>query len=647
MHDGNEPSDVTDSPAEELLAGREPPGGEYSAADGGRSRTKVEGDRDRAQPPDAFGNLQKSPMLPVTFIPHLTTKREPCVPSAPSFGRARLGRAVWGAFAFVALCGASTLGCDGKRGPQVGSQTNWFVECSTSAQCGDGLACECGHCTVRCDDALGCGDLPGATCIAEANPSAVAVCGGYVAPAGLCLPTCGAAGDCPEGASCVAGVCMPSGPEDATLSLDLETQHQTLIGFGAGVGFTEDAIVEHPARDALLEALYGELGLDALRLRNRYEGDNDDDLLVTAELVSAIEDALGRTPTILINASSPPGALKENGSRTCAGNPDTCVLRRNDDGDFDYAALGDYWRASFDAYTAAGVPLHYLSVQNNPNIVPAAGNPAESCFFLPEEGTTTVTIDGTDVTVDVPGYREAVAAVRSALADAPNAPQVMGPDTPGFSGAQDYAAVLSATEHDALSVHIYGLTRASDTAGFEAIGELARARNQPVLQSEAAAEALDSAVLIHHALVRANASAYLQNELAAASESAAPVSLALMTEDSFERQLPFYTFAHYAQYTDPGWVRVEIRTTAEPPLVSAWMAPDEQALAIVLVNPTDQDARAYLELPADFAGDGVTSRVVRTVFDGVERTAELGPFPSDGSVRLPARSMATVAFSRE
>src|SRR5690606_35413065 len=108
-----------------------------------------------------------------------------------------------------------------------------------------------------------------------------------------------------------------------------------------------------------------------------------------------------------------------------------------------------------------------------------------------------------------------------------------------------------------------------------------------------------------------------------------------------------YTFAHYAQYTDPGWVRVEIRTTAEPPLVSAWMAPDEQALAIVLVNPTDQDARAYLELPADFAGDGVTSRVVRTVFDGVERTAELGPFPSDGSVRLPARSMATVAFSRE
>lgn len=602
---------------------------------------RVEGGRGL---PTFPGNLQSTPMLPPKLIPPPTTLREPSASRTLSPGKSCGGR-TWSAVAFVALCGAWALGCDGGRGPQTGSQTNWFVECSSSAPCGEGLSCECGHCTVRCDESLACADLAGATCIAEADPSAVAVCGGYVAPAGLCLPTCDEGGGCPDGASCLAGVCMPTGPADSTLSVDLETQHQTLIGFGAGVGFTEDAIVEHPAREELLEALYGELGLDALRLRNRYEGDNDADLLVTAELVGAIEAALGRTPTVLINASSPPGALKENGSRQCAGNPDTCTLRRDADGAFDYAALGTYWRTSFDAYTAAGVPLHYLSVQNNPNIVPNADSPGEACFFLPEEGTTTVTVDDAEVTVEMPGYREAAVAVRSALADAPNTPQIMGPDTPGLGGAHDYASTLDEAEYDALSIHLYGLARTSDTAGFEAIGELSRDRNQPVLQSEAAAEALDSAVLIHHALVSANASAYLQNELAAASETAAPVSLALMTEDSFERQLPFYTFAHYAQHTDPGWVRVEVLATGEPPLVSAWMAPDERGLAIILLNPTDQDARAQLELPADFAGDEVDTRVVRTVFDGVERTAELGPLPQDGSVRLPARSMATVTLA--
>src|SRR5690606_24774505 len=150
-----------------------------------------------------------------------------------------------------------------------------------------------------------------------------------------------------------------SGPEDATLSLDLESQQQTLIGFGAGVGFTVDAIVEHPARDPLLEALYGGLGLDALRLRNRYERDNDNDLRGTSERVSAFAEARERTRMILINSSSPPGAVKENGSHTCAGNPDTCVLRRNEDGDLHHAALGDYWRVSFEAYTCAGVPPNY------------------------------------------------------------------------------------------------------------------------------------------------------------------------------------------------------------------------------------------------------------------------------------------------
>lgn len=553
-----------------------------------------------------------------------------------------LGRVGCAGTLALAAGGSVAMGCGG-GGPQVGSQTNWFVECSSKRDCGDGLSCLCGHCTQTCESDASCADLPGASCLDEEGSSAVAVCGGQTAPARLCMPRCTAEGTCAAGSSCVAGVCLPSGTPTAEISIDPETRFQTLIGFGAGVGYTENAFVTHSANAAIREALYVDAGLDAIRLRNRFEGTNAGDLSVTAELLSGVEQTLGRRPVVLINSSSPPGALKESGQRQCSGDAATCTLRRDGDGAFDYPAFGAYWRASLDAYADAGVAIDYFSLQNNPNIVPSADSPGEGCFLLPEEGTTTIDVDGMDVTVPIAGYREALAAVRAALADLSEAPRLMAPETSGIISAHDYASALDSSEYEAISVHLYGVNlTAIETARFEAIGSLASDRQQPVLQSEMAAGGLETATLMHHALVHANASAYLQNELTALGPEAAPVALLLLTEDSFEPQLPYYSFAHFARHTDPGWIRVAAPTTGEPLLVSSWIAPDDRALSVVLVNPADHGVRAHLSLPADLLGDREGTSVLRTVFDGVERFASLGPLPSDGSVRLPPRSMVTV-----
>jgi hypothetical protein len=451
---------------------------------------------------------------------------------------------------------------------------------------------------------------------------------------------------CPSGSSCVAGVCLPSGTPDAEIAIDRETRFQTLIGFGAGVGYTEDAFVAHPANGAFREALYLEAGLDAIRLRNRFEGANESTLQVTSDLLRSVEETLGRRPVVLMNSSSPPAVLKESGQRQCSGDAATCTLRRDGEGLFDYPAFGAHWRASVDAYAAAGVAIDYLSLQNNPNLVPAADSPGEGCFFLPEEGMTTVTVDGMDVSIPAPGYRQALGAVRTALSDLTGAPRLVAPETTGIVSAHEYATALDGAEYGALAVHLYGADPA-EPARFEAIGALANDRQQPVLQSEMAAEGLETAVLMHLALVHANASAYLQNELTALSSTAAPVSLLLLTEDAFEPQLPYYTFAHYARHTDPGWVRVAATSAGEPVWVSSWLAPDERALTVVLLNPTERSVRARLAAPAELLGSPGTARVLRTVFDGVERFASLGPLPSDGSVRLPPRSLVTVAVNAE
>lgn len=528
-------------------------------------------------------------------------------------------------------------------GPQVGSQTNWIRACESSEECGQ-LECICGTCTAVCSVDDECSSLPGASCVATGDPGAIALCGGSAPPAALCLSRC-EDGGCPEGSSCVAGVCTPD-TATSEVRLDLLTRYQTLDGFGAGVGFTEDLIHGHPANAALYDALFVDAGLDALRIRNRYDGVNTPDVTVTGAIVQAATERLGRAPLILINSSSPPAALKANGDRFCAGNQDTCTLARLGDGSFDYAGFAGYLRTSVEAYVAAGIPLDFLGIQNHPNLVPAAEAAGEGCRFLPEEGLETVSVDGIDVEVPIAGYRQALEAVRAELGDLPSAPRLAVADATGLRSASDYVPALEPNVFDAIVFHLYGVDpNAVDVSSFEAIRTLSEQRGRAALQSEAHADAPGTAVLIHHTLVSAGASAYLHSGLVTTTADDVATSLVLLTEDSFETQVLFDVFAHFSRHTDPGWVRVEVASSSPSLLVSGWLAPDERALTLVLVNPGVTDQSTVVAVPESFVGG--PSTVTRTVFDGLERSVALGGLPPSGEVRLPAGSIVTVTLARD
>ena len=56
-------------------------------------------------------------------------------------------------------------------------------------------------------------------------------------------------------------------------------------------------------------------------------------------------------------------------------------------------------------------------------------------------------------------------------------------------------------------------------------------------------------------------------------------------------------------------------------------------------------AAAELDATVDLGELAPTSSTVtRTVFDGVERSAELGALPAEGTVRVPGRAIVTVAL---
>lgn len=528
--------------------------------------------------------------------------------------------------------------------PQLGSQTNWLIQCDVSSECGE-LSCLCGACTQACQ-ADTCDDAPGSVCVPQTDPGVVALCGGMEAPSALCLPRCGD-GVCEEGTVCVSGVCVPNGAS-GVVEIDVTTRYQTLVGFGAGIGFTEDLIAQHPAGDELYDVLFAESGLDALRIRNRYNGSNEADLEVLAGIVDKASESLERTPALFLSEGSPPPALKANGSRECAGNPDTCTIVQIEPDVFDYAGFANHWRTSLEAYAAIGVHFDYLGIQNHPNFLPPENAPGEACRFLPEEGTELATIDDAEVEIRLPGYAEAHAAVQSALEDFPDPPLLTAPDTTGIGTVTDYVGALPEGSVPALSIHLYGMdAEAVDTARLEEIRALALDLEVPVLQTELRYPLRESAILLHHALTSGGASAYLQNDLIAKDDDEEAVALVRLTDDGYET-LPLYeVFGHYARATDPGFVRVDVQVGAPELLASAWLAPDESVLTVVLFNPSEEELWPRVPIPESLADVLTRSVVTRTVFDGIERSANLGPLPSDGGVRLPPGAMATVVLSSE
>lgn len=537
---------------------------------------------------------------------------------------------------------ALVLGACSPSGPQVGSQTNWLRACDSTDECG-GLECICGVCTLPCAE-LACGELPDSACVASTETGAIAVCGGSAPPSGLCLPRCDEE-SCPAGTSCLAGVCAPTGTPSARVTLDLSARHQTLVGLGASLAYSDDVIADHAQREALYDLVFRDGGFDALRFRNRYETD-DDDLSATAEIIEAATERLGRRPFLFMSSATPPAALKANASRVCEGGDAACTLSTVDDGGFDYAGFANYWRSAFEAYAALGIVPDYFSIQNHPNLVYAEEHRGEACRFLPEEGTASVTIDGEPTDVDYPGYREALEAVTASIADLEEVPRAAVAETTGLVTVGEYVPPLDPTTFQAIAFHMYGVdTTTPNVEALENVRALSEELGIPAFQTEIQAEGFETAVLAHHAFASAGGSLYLQNDLVTTSLDAPPLSLVLLRDEGVQPQDPFHALAHYAKGTDPGWVRIDAEGDSSQLLSSAWLAPEEDALTVILINVGSDELRVEVALPEDVRAAYPQTQVTRTGFDGLERQVSLGELPANGVVHLPTRAIVTLQLT--
>lgn len=461
----------------------------------------------------------------------------------------------------------------------------------------------------------------------------------------------------------VAGACIrrpapAAGPGPvtqtaATLTLLPSERHQTLEGFGASLAWYQDRLVPNPP-PGIYQMLFPDLGLDILRLRNRYQRTikpEDGNIAQDVEILQKATQALGRRPKVMLSAWSPPASLKANGSEDCKGDSDCTLGKEN--GRFVYEKFADFWRDSLLHYESLGIVPDWVSIENEPSFIPPSW---EGCKFEATE------------TNDYPGYDKALAAVHARLASLPNPPKMLGPEVLGIHNGllQKYVKAMNVDLVVGIAHHLY--EKGSDNiwdwkepgpdSFLDEMQAAAQVTDKPLFQTEFQTDddhsylgGFETAWLIHNSLVEEGVAAFLYWDLIWGDGG----GLVSMERKGPHPRDQYYSLRHYARYTDPGDVRVGSKSDRPEVRASAFLSPGRDRLTAIVLNT----GKAPADVRVDSGGFAATSSAVfRTVYLSVasppigpthlpptsETWTALGELPANHIVPLPARSIATVVL---
>ena len=461
------------------------------------------------------------------------------------------------------------------------------------------------------------------------------------------------AGACIRRPPPVAGPSSVTQTASALLKILPSERHQTLEGFGASLAWYQDKLVPNPP-PGIYQTLFPDLGLDILRLRNRYQRitkPEDGNIAQDVEILQKATQALGHRPKIMLSAWSPPAPLKANGKEDCKGERD-CTLAKEKDG-FVYEKFADFWCDSLVHYASLGIVPDWVSIENEPSFIPPSW---EGCKFEASE------------TSDYPGYDKALAAVHAKLASLPNPPKMLGPEVLGIHNGllQKYVKAMNVDLVSGIAHHLYekgsdNIWDWKDPGPDSFIDEMqaaAQVTDKPLFQTEFQTDddhgylgGFETAWLIHNSLVEEGVVAFLYWDLIWGDGG----GLVSMERNGPRLRDQYYSLRHYARYTDPGDVRVGSKSDKPEVRASAFLSPKGDRLTVIVLNT----GKLAIDVRVDSGDFAVTSSAAfRTVYLSVagestgptrspptsETWTSLGELPASRVVPLPARAIATIVL---
>ena len=444
------------------------------------------------------------------------------------------------------------------------------------------------------------------------------------------------------------------------VTFDVEGTHQTIDGFGAGFTWYSEMIFSLGKRETVLDLLFKDAGFTILRFKNEYGYGTqkfDSGATFNALYYKAAQkraDERGEKVTVLYSSWSPPASLKSNNRIEGYG-----TLKRGDDGNYMYDEFAQWWKDSVDAYRGYGIPVDYVSIQNECDFQASY----DGCEFDSQE---------TDSLASYPkAYLATYRLFRDSFGD--DAPLMIGPETMTVASTtlRSYLRAIISEEPDSVAAvahHLYLGGESSDDPNtcapdsflmnFKGVSSLAKDYGIRKWQTEFyRGTALQTANVINNSLIYENVNAYIfwggvwAGQVTDGMDSGNLINVGRqfrdgMCPDGFMATGNYYAMRHFSEFIRPGYVRIDVKLSdATDVRSSAYKNDDGSVIVLVLLNNGTEPAKVQLPLENYTI---TNSKCYQSVFTEGYTAAmmynDLGALDTNRTVTLPGESATTIVL---
>lgn len=442
------------------------------------------------------------------------------------------------------------------------------------------------------------------------------------------------------------------------LTYELTQKEQEIDGFGAGFTWYSDLAVKAFNSDEIMDKLFKDAGLTILRFKCDYDYP---EFLNSAKTNLAFYKAAqeraaarGENVTILYTSWSPAAYLKNSGSVKGEG-----TLRRDENGNYDYAGFAKWWLEAVEAYREFGIPVDVVSIQNECDFIASY----ESCEFDPVETSKNAC------------YSDAYLATYRLMKDAlgENIPLMIAPETMSCNSSELKAYVNKIVEEEpnsiyALGHHLYVGGNSTDEPNYcDADSFLMNFMNNKEYIQKVGCKAwqtefyrgtsLQTANVIHNSLVYENVSAYIywggiwegnatdtiyDNNLIIIGRSIPEWP----SEDGYLCCGDYYVMRHFSEFIRPGYHRITA-SIKNPGHIRASMyaSPDASRLVLVVINNGKKDETVQLPLENfTVTATKVYQSILSDGFTADQLYQDKGSLDEMNRLVLPGESLTTIVI---
>lgn len=416
------------------------------------------------------------------------------------------------------------------------------------------------------------------------------------------------------------------------IKVNTDVTYQTVAGFGASLAYYENWLTAHPNRAEIYNAIFGELSLDILRVRNAY-GYDAGMINRVKEFAQAAQKSLGKPIEIMVSSWSPPGSMKSNKTATNGGTIKYTVSGGKVN--FQYEEFAHWWNESLNNYNANGIYPAYISIQNEPDYK----DTWETCLLSPTE-----TVKTTDT---IAGYNKALNAVYDTVLKRNQKPRIIGPETVGigYNAVENYINALDIRKIDGIAHHLYHGVDENDpyaSTYFAKAGSFHP--EKPHFMTEYnRGDWFSLAGLIYKTLNDENSVAYLYWDLIWSGGGLVNLEYPWdashwQTPKGYTKTKEFYSFKQFSAFIHPGWKRVNVTSSGSLVKILAFTSAGKDSATLVAVNTS---ATASSDVKITLPGYKIIeSKIYRT---SSTENGVIYPAATD-SITLKPKSITTVAM---